>query len=59
VRDLPAAEAGREYPVAIRGVVTYANVANGELFVQDQTAGIFVFVRNSKYTGLLEWGRAR
>jgi diguanylate cyclase (GGDEF)-like protein len=57
VRDLPAAEAGREYPVAIRGVVTYANVANGELFVQDQTAGIFVFVRNSKYTGLLEWGR--
>jgi signal transduction histidine kinase/DNA-binding response OmpR family regulator len=47
VRLLPANEASREYPVHVTGVVTYVDKAWGELFVQDETAGIFVFIRES------------
>jgi diguanylate cyclase (GGDEF)-like protein len=57
VRDLPPSEARKEYPVRIRAVITYVNVANGELFVQDESAGIFVFVRNSTYSAPIEWGQ--
>jgi diguanylate cyclase (GGDEF)-like protein len=48
VRSLPPSEAGKEYPVRIRGVVTYVNASSGELFIQDRSAGIFVFIRNSR-----------
>ncbi len=47
VRQLSPADARKELPVSIRGVVTYVNVETGELFVQDKSAGIFVFIRNS------------
>ena len=57
VRNLPASEAGKEYRVRIRGVVTYVNPATGELFVQDGTAGIFVFIRHSTSSNPLESGQ--
>jgi hypothetical protein len=47
VRHLGPEEARKEFPVSIRAVVTYVNVQSGELFVQDGSAGIFVFIRNS------------
>jgi hypothetical protein len=47
VRDLGPEEARKESPVSIRAVVTYVNLQSGELFVQDRSAGIFVFIRNS------------
>ena len=42
VRELPSEQARLGYPIHIRAVVTYANRPNGDLFVQDSTAGIFV-----------------
>jgi diguanylate cyclase (GGDEF)-like protein len=57
VRQLPTVEAAKEYPVRIRAVVTYVNAGNGELFVQDASAGIFVFIRNSKSALPLEAGQ--
>ena len=42
VRELPSETARLRYPVHLRAVVTYANRTQGDLFVQDSTAGIFV-----------------
>ena len=42
IRSLTLEEAGRGYPVRIRGVVTYSHVEEGDLFIQDSTAGIWV-----------------
>ncbi|MBU6401277.1 MAG: PAS domain S-box protein, partial [Verrucomicrobia bacterium] len=42
IRRLSPKEAARGYPVELRGVVTYYDVAWGVLFFQDATAGIFV-----------------
>ncbi len=42
VRDLPSEKARLRYPIHLRAVVTYANRPEGDLFVQDSTAGIFV-----------------
>jgi len=47
VRGLPPEEARAERAVSVRGVVTFVNEETGELFVQDRSAGIFVFIRNS------------
>jgi diguanylate cyclase (GGDEF)-like protein len=47
IRHLSPAEARKERPVSLRAVVTYVNIQSGELFVQDRSAGIFVFVRHS------------
>jgi diguanylate cyclase (GGDEF)-like protein len=57
VRHLVPEEARKEYPVEIRGVVTWVNVRSGELFVQDATAGIFVFIRNSHADRFLQAGQ--
>jgi diguanylate cyclase (GGDEF)-like protein len=57
VRHLPAEEAKKEYPVRIRGAVTYVNALSGELFVQDDSAGIFVFIRDSKSNTALVQGQ--
>jgi hypothetical protein len=57
VRDLPAAEAAKEYPVRIRAVVTYVNQPANELFVQDSSAGIFVFIRASRSDFPLKFGQ--
>ncbi len=42
IRNLPVVEAGRGYPVQVRGVITYADARNANLFVQDSSGGIFV-----------------
>jgi signal transduction histidine kinase len=42
IRALPAKEAGRGFPVRLRGVVTYYDPAAIDLFVQDATGGIYV-----------------
>jgi diguanylate cyclase (GGDEF)-like protein len=57
VRDLSAAEAKKEYPVRIRGVITYVNALSDELFVQDASAGIFVFIRYSRSSSPLTSGQ--
>ncbi|MGO8791375.1 MAG: response regulator [Terriglobia bacterium] len=49
VRDLPSEKARLRYPVHLRAVVTYANRAQGDLFVQDSTAGIFVNAGQSTF----------
>ena len=42
IRLMTPEEAGRSYPVRIRGVITYYCWETGDLFVQDSTAGIYV-----------------
>jgi len=42
VRELSSEEARRGYPIEVEGVVTYADSARQALFVQDETAGIFL-----------------
>ena len=42
VRDLPSEQARKGYPIHVRAVVTYADKAQNDLFVQDSTAGIYV-----------------
>ena len=42
VRELPSENARIGYPIHVRGVVTYADLTQGDLFVQDSTAGIYV-----------------
>jgi PAS domain S-box-containing protein len=42
VRELPSEKARLRYPIHVRAVVTYADRAHGDFFVQDSTAGIFV-----------------
>ena len=42
VRELTADQANQGYPVRLRAVVTYTDHFNGDLFVQDATAGIYV-----------------
>jgi len=43
IRNLSPDEARRAYPVHLHAVVTFVDAGFGELFVQDETAGIFVF----------------
>ncbi|HYP07611.1 MAG TPA: response regulator [Bryobacteraceae bacterium] len=42
IRSLSAAEAAQARPVSVTGVVTYANQSQGIMWMQDDTAGIFV-----------------
>lgn len=42
IKSLTAAEARRGYPVRLRGVVTYFNPDHQDLFLQDNTGGIYV-----------------
>jgi PAS domain S-box-containing protein len=46
IRELSSEEARLGYPVQVRAVVTYADLANGDFFVQDATAGIYVDTTN-------------
>ncbi len=43
VRNLPAQEAARHYPVHIRGLVTFYDQKNFTRFVQDESAGIYFY----------------
>ena len=47
VHQLPASEARLGYPVRLRAVVTFYNLADRALTVQDATDGIYVVVANS------------
>ncbi len=47
VRELPSEKARLGYPVHVRAVVTYADGPQGDFFVQDSTAGIFVNVEQT------------
>jgi len=42
LRQVPLEEAGRGYPIQLRSVVTYYDLAHGDLFVQDGTGAVFV-----------------
>jgi hypothetical protein len=42
IRGLTLEDASKGYAVRIRGVVTYCHAADGDLFIQDSTAGIWV-----------------
>ena len=48
IRDLSASEAARNYPVKLHAVVNYIDSTIGELFVQDRTNGVFIFINESK-----------
>jgi signal transduction histidine kinase/CheY-like chemotaxis protein len=48
VHRLPQHEAKRGYPVRLRAVVTYFNVNGQQLVIQDETAGIYVYVGDSR-----------
>jgi len=50
VRELTADQANRGYPVRVRAVVTYSDLAGGDFFVQDATAGIYVSPGNASPT---------
>ena len=41
--DLPIAEAQRHYPARMRGVITYFDAQNKIMFVQDETAGFWIY----------------
>ena len=58
VRELSVKEAGRGYPVQVRGVVTYNEMdADQQLdFVQDGTAGIYVGLSNKRFDVFPEAG---
>lgn len=43
VSELSAAQAGRGYPVEIRGVITYADMKLGHAFLQDNTGATFIY----------------
>jgi PAS domain S-box-containing protein len=47
IRNLAPEEANLGYPVRVRGVVTYFNPAENDLFIQDSTAGIWVAIGNA------------
>jgi len=48
VRELTPEQANRGYPVRLRAVVTYIDLAVGDFFAQDATAGIYVNENNKK-----------
>jgi len=43
VRNLSAAEAAQSHPVRLRGIVTYYDPEAPDLFIQDESAGAYVF----------------
>jgi PAS domain S-box-containing protein len=42
VRELPPEKARLGYPIHVRGVVTYADLTQSQLFIRDSTDGIYV-----------------
>ena len=47
IRDLSPDQAERPYPVHLRAVINYLDSSIGELFVQDASNGVFVFISQS------------
>ncbi len=52
VHTLSEAEAKRQYRVSVQAVVTYFNPVGANLFVQDETDGIYVYIGNFKYPSI-------
>ena len=52
VRELDPEAAGKNLPVRMRGVVTYYDAPLFNLFIQDNSAGIFVLVAPEIYTNI-------
>ena len=57
VSELTAEQARQEYPVVIRGVVTYADMSLGHAFVQDSTGATFVYFDPRSNQPLLRAGQ--
>jgi diguanylate cyclase (GGDEF)-like protein len=57
IRNLSPDEAKRSYPVHLRAVVTFVDTGPGEMFVQDETAGVFVFEHDSVSNAVLHAGQ--
>ena len=57
VQALSRTEAAREYPVHVRATITYLDSGTGVLFVQDRSAGIFVFIQQSHAESPLRAGQ--
>jgi diguanylate cyclase (GGDEF)-like protein len=57
IRNLSPDEAKRAYPVHLRAVVTFVDHGSGEVFVQDETAGVFVFEHGSVSNARLRAGQ--
>ena len=47
IQELSPLEAGRGQNVKLRGVITFVDEQTGDMFVQDDSAGIFIFVKKS------------
>ena len=56
IRLLSAADAAKSLPAEISGVVTYVDPDWETLFVQDSSAGIFVYLHGAKVTGEIRVG---
>jgi signal transduction histidine kinase len=52
IRLLTSDEAQKHFPVRLHGVVTYYDARPNDLFVQDDTAGIYVLVNTNASKGL-------
>ncbi len=56
IRDLSPEEAARRYPIHIRGVLTFSDQSQFLRFVQDETAGIYVYASDAIYDPTLKAG---
>src|SRR4051812_42159395 len=54
IRSLSEYDAKKAFPVHIRGVVTFVEASSYELFVQDETGGIWIDTRHTP--ALPHWG---
>jgi hypothetical protein len=57
IRNLSPQEAAQSLQVRLRATVNYFDPVVGELFVQDATNGVFVFVKGSKVNSPLSQGQ--
>jgi signal transduction histidine kinase/uncharacterized protein YdeI (BOF family) len=57
IRNLPAADAARGYPVRVTGVLTYSDKLNGLEFIQDRSGGIYIDPMHKKFESFPEAGR--
>jgi signal transduction histidine kinase/DNA-binding response OmpR family regulator/HPt (histidine-containing phosphotransfer) domain-containing protein len=57
VSELTAEQARQEYPVVIRGVVTFADMRVGHAFVQDNTGATFIYFDPASAQPLLQVGQ--
>jgi signal transduction histidine kinase/DNA-binding NarL/FixJ family response regulator/HPt (histidine-containing phosphotransfer) domain-containing protein len=49
IHSMEASEASRQYPVLLRGVLTYFTAPWQFIFIQDQTGGIFIHIERAPF----------